>query len=128
MREAKSVELSPPENRYAIDPQLEPYIERLNAAYCRVGERVLREGRDVSFVNRCPCCGRIVCSEEFRAGARAPARFERSQTAAELLDGAGGEAGDVVVEEEDVEGHERHRWRERAGSRESPGVDSASDR
>jgi len=66
MREAKSVELSPPENRYAIDPQLEPYIERLNAACRRVGERVLREGRDVSFVNRCPCCGRIVRTSKAR--------------------------------------------------------------
>jgi hypothetical protein len=36
-----------------------PYVQRLNEAYRSAGERVLREGRDRSFLNRCPRCGRI---------------------------------------------------------------------
>ena len=44
-----------------------------------------------------------------------------------LLHRAGGEAGDVVVEEEDVEDHDRHRAEHRARHQRAPEVDVAAD-
>lgn len=45
---------------------MEPYVQRLDEAFRRVGERVLREDHDLSFVNRCPRCGRIVRTSKAR--------------------------------------------------------------
>ena len=36
------------------------YVQRLDEAYRRAGQRVPREVRDLSFISRCPRCGRIV--------------------------------------------------------------------
>jgi hypothetical protein len=43
-----------------------PYNQRLGEAYRRAGERVLREVHDLSFLNRCSRCGRIVRTPQAR--------------------------------------------------------------
>ncbi len=64
MIEVKSVEVHPEEIHQSI--AIQTYAQWLNEAYRRIGERVLREGHDLSFVNRCPRCGRIVRTSKAR--------------------------------------------------------------
>jgi hypothetical protein len=62
VREAKSLDVPSDEVHHSV----EPYVQRLDLAYRRVGERVLGGGYDLSFVNRCPRCCRIVRTSKAR--------------------------------------------------------------
>jgi len=47
---------------FSSDPPFkppEPLMRQLATAFCRAGERVLREHHDSIFINRCPRCSRI---------------------------------------------------------------------